>query len=120
MHVISCYYSLNETKQPTRYNMKKLLIASLLFTAPAFAQTNLEICSKHHKLAEVIMTERQDGWPLPEMIDRRGVNEVAQNMIMDAYRVGRYNSEDFKRKKISAFANKQYLWCMDVMEKANG
>src|SRR5690554_1820930 len=97
--------------------MKKLLTGILLAlsisVAPAHADNRGAICMKLYELAATIMEARQVGVTLPDMVNASGDDPFTMDVIKNAFKVSRYNGEDYQQKAIDRFAEKYYIACIE-------
>jgi hypothetical protein len=106
--------------------MKKFTILMSLFcltimTGSAFAMSIDDalnkICPAQGKLAAVIMEERQNGETLTEMRLRTTkfpegfVRERALDLVMSAYEISRYSTEEYKKRAIADFREEAEMFC---------
>lgn len=93
--------------------MKRIIALALILAAPV---TMADECRSTYRLAEQIMTNRQDGIDLMTMMDvtqkgpEQGREEVAI-LVREAYRMPQYNHEPFRSRTIKDFAERVYLIC---------
>lgn len=98
--------------------MRKITLLLLLsISTCVYADDPVEkkysICSKVAKLAELIMTSRQIGVELDEMLSDQGKeSELSKAMIIDAYSTPRFSSEASQKRSISEFKNEWQLKCI--------
>lgn len=91
--------------------------AAIAFVAaPAPAQTAKELCSKIGTLSNGIMVARQNGVLMSVMIeslhgDNEQVNDTILALILDAYRVSRFGTAEFKSRAAADFQNSKELAC---------
>lgn len=110
--------------------MKKLLLPCLslafLFNSnvcQAQSAKALAFCKDFERAAEKIMTARQDGMAMSEMMEaasemEEAYSDIAKTMVVEAYSKPLYRTEDFKRRAISEFANDSYLVCIKELRKS--
>ena len=85
--------------------MKRTLTALLLLgvlTSPAFAASE-DLCSKIGDMAQVIMEGRQAGIPPSVIRNATRGNPLSTQMATEAFKVGRWHSEEFQRREVQDF-----------------
>src|SRR5690554_3544091 len=93
-------------------------IALLLPTAAIAEPTPHEFCTGIAGLAEAVMEGRQNGTPMPAMMDvaaqgsDKEINSVMEALIIDAFSHPRYSTERVKQSTIGDFADSAYLSCI--------
>lgn len=91
-----------------------VLAVSLSFVAmPAMAE---DTCSVLSDLAKTIMTKRQDGASMTDMMaivkDRdSAAGQVTKAMIIGAYEIPAYSTDEVKQRTITDFSNQVALEC---------
>ena len=104
-------------------NTKTAIAAiSLLLPVAAIAEpTPHEFCTEIAGLAEVIMEGRQNGTPMPAMMDVAAqgndteMNRITEALIIDAFGHPRYSTERVKQRTIGDFADSAYLSCITTV-----
>lgn len=91
----------------------KIILLSLLAVSPIAKSADVELCEQIQELAEVIMTARQDGAKLNDMMAASD-NRLAHEIVIDAYKEARYNTPQFKLKAVNEFSNKWVLGCYEM------
>lgn len=101
--------------------MKKLLVAALILTAaPALASEPWqENCEAVGDLAHIIMKNRQQGEPLPKMMEIAAGEPVSEKMVAEAYDQPKYNGEEYKTEAADEFRDRWYLDCYKVLKEDN-
>ena len=101
--------------------MKKLIIATLtmiaLTTQPVIADKLTDeqvdrVCTSISNLARTVMTRRQQGAEMAELLRLADGNEVARGLVMDAYTHSRYQTESVRTRTIQEFGNSVHLMCL--------
>lgn len=92
------------------------LLAAFLWSAslPAAAQTEsdyMELCREISTLAESIMSNRQSGTSIVQMMDIADGNGLAQSLVAAAYEEPRYSTPQYQAEAISDFRDQAYLEC---------
>ncbi|WP_299310872.1 hypothetical protein [uncultured Halomonas sp.] len=112
--------------------MKKTLVAlalsALTLSPTAVAATDngvdwKEFCSLTSKCAEVIMTMRQRGVPVPETMakftavyaEMPYLEDLVESMILEAYTLPRYSTEANRERSIEDFTNRKYTECASAL-----
>ena len=99
----------------------KTAIAAIALLLPAVAiaePTPHEFCTEIAGLAEVIMEGRQNGAPMPAMMNvvAQGndteMDRFTEALIIDAFNHPRYSTERIKQSAIGGFADSAYLSCI--------
>src|SRR5690625_8030013 len=95
---------------------------SLLLPVAAIAEpTPHEFCTEIAGLAEVVMEGRQNGTPMPAMMDvaaqgsDKEINSVMEELIIEAFSHPRYSTERVKQSTIGDFADSAYLSCLHTV-----
>ena len=104
--------------------MIRPLILAAAIAIPAIGHANGadEACFSLGELATTIMTGRQNGVPMAEMIraaataDDEGAAEVARAMVMDAYNMPRWISEENKIRAAQDFGNDVTAYCLMIAD----
>jgi len=77
--------------------LKPLSLALTLITAPLMAQETEDLCPTLGDLAEQIMTARQNGAPLSDMMRIAGDNDLVTALVLEAYHSNRYTTPAISR-----------------------
>ena len=83
----------------------------------------LAICKSSAKTAKAIMTKRQAGVPMSEMMDKvvatadNNIKEMLRTLVVSAYSEHAYGSEDVQSKTITEFENRTYVNCLKAEDK---
>lgn len=99
--------------------MKKYILTTILLCAAATsnAATREEVCPEIANLAMTIMTARQLGIPMENLMQaadqdvEQVYEDLAKAMIMEAYSAPRYSSEEFQQQAITEFGNAVSVAC---------
>ena len=103
--------------------MKKTIIlaiaaAMLIFSIPTQSKADSGRCGALEELARTVMEKRQNGFPMKTLVDaisgigdKKGRKAVKMMVIM-AYDVPNYNSEEYEREAVNNFADKFYKMCI--------
>jgi hypothetical protein len=107
--------------------MKYLIILIIVFIVSTIGvqADNSDSCENIDKTAENIMTSRQSGVPMVEVvklvnenIKSDTLNKFVTEMVKDAYKEPRFSTQDYKKKAILDFRNKWYLFCLELFEES--
>ena len=101
--------------------MKKLLIASIIFTASfSAAADNAVDCEQIGELAKNIMTSRQHGVGLGEIMtlvnaqswgENSGLKKAVEEVVIIAYESPKYSSPEYQQSAITEFKNQALIEC---------
>lgn len=100
----------------------------MLIISFAYVVRANETCDEVDSIAKTIMTHRQNGVAMKDLIhaiDRVPVNtpaynvvrKIVESMISLAYEYPMYSTEEFKQQAITDFRNNAYKACMDGMSR---
>lgn len=97
--------------------MKKLLTAlalTLTFTANASEEkkSEVDVCNQISELAERYMTLRQDGVSMSKLYKTAKGNKLVEKMIVDAYEVPKFSTDEYREIQVSKFKNRWFLNCV--------
>jgi hypothetical protein len=93
--------------------MKTIITAIALATAtPALAQ---DPCTGIGDLAETMMTHRQGGTAISELMPKLDGNEMFIKMLLGAYGEPRYSTEEYRQRSIDDFRSLWELGCYQAM-----
>ncbi|WP_368567494.1 hypothetical protein [Acinetobacter baumannii] len=77
-------------------------------------------CKTLEKLAEAVMTARQEGAPMSEIYmkdygsaDR---NKVMKTLVKEAYKTPRFNSQHSKKNAVEDFKNEKFSYCIENLK----
>lgn len=80
----------------------------------------LDSCRSYSNVAAAIMEERQEGTPMPDLMDALSSieeqPELAQTMVRLAYEEPMYRAPEHKQRAISKFRDDTYKRCFDSLE----
>lgn len=99
-----------------------LLIASSSLVATA-APTRTSVCAKYERVAEGVMTLRQNGTRMSELMDaaaespNEAVHRFMRTMIVEAYNEPHYRSPTVVDKVVRDFGNRIYKVCFKNIGK---
>lgn len=98
------------------------LILMPLFTSQTVMAKNQKeaTCKTLEKLAEAVMTARQEGAPMSEIYmkdygsaDR---NKVMKSLVKEAYKTPRFNSQQSKKNAVEDFKNEKFSYCIENLK----
>lgn len=98
--------------------MKTKLIAiaiSLMFTSVSYAEDVNEVCGILHETATMVMKMRQEGAPMPQMMQLSD-SDLARAIVQEAYEEPQYHSDEVKARSIQNFANKIAASCYKALQ----
>lgn len=95
-------------------SMKKLLIIAAMFSSQALAD-----CNTVEQLARAMMKARQAGMPASEVVqvieaqnEPESTKKAMKSLLVEAYKLPRFNGEKFQENAINDFANDWYVMCL--------
>lgn len=97
--------------------MKKLLTAlalTLTFTTNASEENKgeVDVCNQISELAERYMTLRQDGVSMSKLYKTAKGNKLVEKMVVDAYEVPKFSTDEYREIQVSKFKNRWFLNCV--------
>jgi hypothetical protein len=103
--------------------LKALLVVGgfLAMTNAALAKTP-ELCQSAYRTAEAVMTQRQNGVPLPTMMKHvdspqfKNTRDLLLKIVVAAYEVPMVSAPENKKKVAETLATKTMLDCMKVIK----
>ena len=95
--------------------LKPLTLALTLLSAPLMAQETEDPCMVLGELAEQIMTARQNGAPLSDLMVIAGDDDLVTVLVLEAYSSQRYFSDRVRTEVIEDFRNVVELVCYQQM-----
>ena len=92
------------------------LLAGAL-ASPAIAEDVRDMaCKVYSETAEVVMEARQEGLGLQQVLDtfaeQGEVSDINRSLILEAYKLPRYETEENKRTAISDFRDNFLVHCL--------
>lgn len=91
---------------------------ALMSTGAAYAEAEFsadEICAEMHEAATLIMEMRQEGAPMPQMMQLSD-SDLARAIVQEAYEEPQYHSDGVKARSIQDFANKIAASCYKALQ----
>lgn len=97
--------------------MKKILVfvtMALAGCAPAKAEDHEEFCESYANLAESIMTSRQLGMSLSDLlaVTSDELSGLTRPLILAAYKRSRFSTESYRAEIIADFRNEAHVTCL--------
>lgn len=98
--------------------MKAIFTAALMLLVAGAHAAQLQDCRDVYDAAYVVMQDRQDGVPLPEMLEVAGSardktdRRILQNLVADAYEGPIYSTRPYQHAAVEEFANRAMLACL--------
>jgi hypothetical protein len=92
--------------------MMKALILVTLLASPVMAD---DFCTNMYSVGKSVMTARQNGVPLPEMmklLESTDLVGTMQPIIVEAYSHPVYTTQSIRKRTIDEFANSLHLECL--------
>lgn len=97
--------------------MKIIILAVLiLFTFNIKAEeqvTKKQMCTVFHELAKAIVESRYRGVDIIKALDISSGNKLAQQIVIEAYKLPKFSTESNQTEQAVNFANKVYLTCIE-------
>jgi hypothetical protein len=112
------------TSNSTLLSMQKLITYALLLFISLFSYAQksdasaIEACGEYEALASTIMSKRQFGVSMSQMMGLVGDNNLVKEIVMMAYEQDRYISEGGKNRAIEEFRNKVFLDCFKELRNS--
>jgi hypothetical protein len=103
--------------------IKAVVVVAAFVGMTNAALANDGTCDRMSNLSKQIMTNRQNGVSLNEMmstlnsVNNSALKTVTKTMVLDAYEHPRYNTATVKQRTIDEFANKYMLMCVKALSK---
>jgi hypothetical protein len=103
--------------------MKKAMLALLITLASNAALADLTdeertFCSALSDLSQTVMTKRQDGLQMAELMRIADGNPVVELLIISAYEEPRWSVPRNRTEAIENFQNEQYLTCITLKRES--
>lgn len=95
--------------------MKKLLTALAILSTSFIAQaeeSKFMNCKEISEFAGSIMQVRQQGTPMSDLYDIANGSKVIESLIILAYEVPKFNTEEYKQREVNKFKNEFFLTCV--------
>ncbi len=75
-----------------------------------------ETCTRLSAIAEAVMTKRQDGAAMSELMGVADGEEVLSAIIVKAYKENRYSTAAMKKRVVDDFRDEYFLYCWNLYE----
>jgi hypothetical protein len=101
-----------------------IVLTMLAITTATRTLADDETCAMIGKMAETVMTDRQNGTPIGEMIawaktfPTDAHRDLARSFVLEAYDIPAYGIEPIKKTTIREFTDDIQLKCYKSMDKA--
>ena len=98
--------------------MKILTAVAFALSMSAQATDYTQTCVEIGELAKIIMDRRQDGIEIAKMLELANkqesdyVSKLTKSIIIEAYKVSRYSTFDYKQRAIEEFTNSTVVACL--------
>lgn len=95
-----------------------MMTGTSLWSQPANAETPAQTCEMFNKIAEAVMTARQSGVALSDLMsDFESITSdpYFSQMLIDAYDQPRFTTEEVQKRTIQEFANEHYSQCIKAV-----
>lgn len=94
---------------------KGIISVALLLAVPAIYADNSDgACDAVHEIASNVMSARQNGVSVRRAMELMGGTQIGTDIVLDAYKETRWNSESSKERAVTEFANDYYLECVEA------
>ena len=97
-----------------------MMVAGIAQAAPATQEDLDKLCVSYGNAAESLMQARQEGVALSTLLSPLTGNPAAKMMrplVIDAFTVPRYNTDEFKKQAVIDFRAKAELVCFKTYSK---
>jgi len=92
--------------------IKTTIIAAVVAIMPMAVQAqNSVVCAIVGDLAEVIMANRQVGVRVSDMMDIADNDPLVEALVLEAYKIPRYSSDEMQRRSVENFRNEVETIC---------
>lgn len=95
--------------------MKRIILTALLAALPFAAQAEqpkaAELCPDIESFASTVMSTRQSGASMSDMMAAANGNEMLQKIVSKAFETPRFTTESVSRRATEDFANKIAAEC---------
>lgn len=94
----------------------KALAISVAITSPVMAASE-ETCRTAKEIAESVMSARQSGVDIVQMMDIANKTEgplgnLTKKMTIDAYSFPQFSTDEYRKKGIAEFGTRHYINCI--------
>ena len=95
----------------------KHLFAAIAFALALAASAQADQCQDAGDLAEAVMTARQNGAPISQLMEIANGQEIIVQMVLMAYGEPRYSTDEFQSRAIEDFRNLWEVGCYQAMSE---
>ena len=95
----------------------KHLFAAIAFTLALATSAQADQCQDAGDLAEAVMTARQNGAPISQLMEIANGQEIIVKMVLMAYGEPRYSTDQFQSRAIEDFRNLWEVGCYQAMSE---
>ena len=93
----------------------KNLLTSIALTLALATSAQADQCQDAGDLAEAVMTARQNGAPISQLMEIANGQEIIVKMVLMAYGEPRYSTDEFQSRAIEDFRNLWETGCYQAM-----
>ena len=93
----------------------KNLLTSIALTLALATSAQADQCQDAGDLAEAVMTARQNGAPISQLMEIANGQEIIVKMVLMAYGEPRYSTDQFQSRAIEDFRNLWEVGCYQAM-----
>ena len=93
----------------------KNLLTSIALTLALATSAQADQCQDAGDLAEAVMTARQNGAPISQLMEIANGQEIIVKMVLMAYGEPRYSTDEFQSRAIEDFRNLWEVGCYQAM-----
>ena len=98
--------------------MRKLILSAVVAMSFNATASNLDNCYKLEELGEVIMTARQSGRSMGDLMKIADGNELVEAMVFDAFEAPLWSTDENKQKEINNFKSSMFKMCYKNIKEA--
>lgn len=95
----------------------KNLLTSIALTLALATSAQADQCQDAGDLAEAVMTARQNGAPISQLMEIANGQEIIVQMVLMAYGEPRYSTDQFQSRAIEDFRNLWEVGCYQAMSE---
>ena len=95
----------------------KNLLTSIALTLALATSAQADQCQDAGDLAEAVMTARQNGAPISQLMEIASGQEIIVKMVLMAYGEPRYSTDQFQSRAIEDFRNLWEVGCYQAMSE---
>lgn len=93
--------------------LKPLILSLALLATPLTAETE-DVCANMGDAAEAIMSLRQNGYPISDLMDKFGDSNLFRAIILSAYEKPRFSTDEYKQESVRDFRNEVETLCYSM------